>query len=263
MAGECGHMTIEPENKINPIRTTTLESIRLSKTLIRHARFGALAFIDPQTGGPGVSRVAVAPDITGMPVVLISHLSAHTKALLKNPDCSILLGEPGKGDPLAHPRISLSCRAEFLDRETPENQSLAARYLRRNPKAALYASFADFTYVRLNPLFANLNGGFGQAYRLANLELLSPAFAGQNMLIDETEILDRLNTNLASVLADFCHTEPTQKAFKKIIAISVDSEGIDVAAGSELHRIWLPEPSTTKDKLFNLLLKQHINLRKQ
>ncbi len=247
-------MTNETVKKTNPIHATTPESIRLAKTLIRQARFGSLAVMDPATGGPGVSRVAVAPDITGAPIILVSRLSAHTKALLQDPRCSILLGEPGKGDPLAHPRISVTCRAEFLEPANAETGRAAARFLRRNPKAKLYAGFADFSFVRLTPVSASLNGGFGQAYHLAAGELLSPDVDTHANAFDELEILNRLNGKDAKLLSA-CIAAETGKSAAKCMAVTVDSEGVDVVLGANFQRIWFASAVSTQDKLFDLLLK--------
>ncbi|TIX34331.1 MAG: HugZ family protein, partial [Mesorhizobium sp.] len=95
------------DRKKDVIRETDAEAIRLAKTLIRSARFGALAVIEPGTGSPLASRVGVATDLDGAPLILVSMLSAHTGAILADPRCSLLVGEPGKGDPLAHPRLTL------------------------------------------------------------------------------------------------------------------------------------------------------------
>ena len=75
-------------------------------------------------------------------------------------------GEPGKGDPLAHPRITLVCRAAKLEPGTPERISAERRYLNRNPKAKLYVGLGDFSFFRLEVERASLNGGFGKAYLL-------------------------------------------------------------------------------------------------
>jgi heme iron utilization protein len=251
--GQSGQMTGEEVKKINPIRAVTPEAVRLAKTLIRHARFGALAVEDPVTGRPNISRVAVAPDMTGAPVSLISSLSAHTKALLSNPHCAVLLGEPGKGDPLAHPRVSVSCKAEFLDRGAPGTDSIAARYLRCNPKAKLYASFADFTYVRLAPLSASLNGGFGQAYNLTGDELLSPGFAVPTDRFSEAETMNRLNGPDHRAVKDIAAAQAGKSVLKWAV-VNFDAEGIDVAAGKTLYRIWFSAAVSTQDNLFAALV---------
>ncbi|MDE3122630.1 MAG: HugZ family protein [Paracoccaceae bacterium] len=154
-------------DKINPIRPTDDEARTLARELLAGARFAALAVIDPSTGGPFVSRVALdlAPD--GMPVTLISTLSQHTRALMADPRASLLVGEPGpKGDPLTHPRLTVQARAAFVSRDDPDHVAIRAKYLNEHPKAKLYADFGDFTFVRLHPTGAALNGGFGKAYAL-------------------------------------------------------------------------------------------------
>ncbi len=153
-------------DKINPIRETSAEAIALARRLVSAARYGALAFADPQTGAPSVSRVAVASDERGMPILLISDLSRHTQALNLDPRCALMVGEPGKGDPLAHPRVTLACIAKKLAREGDEFERLCARFLAHQPKTALYIGFADFWFFRLEIQSAALNGGFGKAFSL-------------------------------------------------------------------------------------------------
>lgn len=83
----------------NPIRPTTPEAIQLAKTLLRTSRYGAIAVFDAATGRPLASRVAVATDLDGTPLILVSGLAAHTPGLLANPACSLLLGEVGRETP--------------------------------------------------------------------------------------------------------------------------------------------------------------------
>ena len=153
------------------IRETDDEAIRLARTLIATARYGALAVINRETGFPGASRVALATDIDGTPVILVSALSGHTRPMLDEPRTSLMVGEVGKGDPLAHPRITCS-RAPAGSTATPRKDSARRRrYLARNPKAALYADFGDFAFFRLDIERASLNGGFGKAYELTAADL--------------------------------------------------------------------------------------------
>jgi putative heme iron utilization protein len=157
-----------------PIRPTDAEARALARTLVAEARFGALGVIHPDTGFPHVTRIAVGADPEGGPLTLISELSLHTRALKRQPRACLLVGEPDpRGDPLTHPRISLDVEAAFVSRG-PEHDRLRALWLARHPKAKLYVDFADFSFVRLQPLGAALNGGFGKAYQLG-AEDLRPA----------------------------------------------------------------------------------------
>lgn len=160
-----------------PINPTDDDARALARELLTTARFGALAVIDPASGAPSVTRIGVATAPDGQPLTLISDLASHTAALRHNPDCSLLLGEPGpRGDPLTHPRITLTCRAVFIAQGDAGWAALRAHYLGRYPKAKLYIDFADFSFARLDVSAVALNGGFGKAYRLtpADLGLTAP-----------------------------------------------------------------------------------------
>jgi len=139
----------------------------LARDLLTGARHAALAWTDPETGTPGISRIAfgLAPD--GGPVTLISALAPHFAALRAHPEAAVMVGEPGgKGDPLTHPRLMIRVSASFVDRKAPDHAALRAHWLADHPKSALYIDFADFALVRLVPTSALLNGGFARAYRL-------------------------------------------------------------------------------------------------
>lgn len=160
--------TIAPMEK-DPIRPTDDEARALAHRLLDNARFAALAVLDPDSGTPVVTRIALVPGPDGTPLTLISTLSSHTAALAANPACSLLIGEPGaKGDPLTHPRLTLQARAEPADKS-----GLRDHYLRHYPKAQLYFDFTDFQLTRLVPRNALLNGGFGKAFRLTAADLVA------------------------------------------------------------------------------------------
>ena len=154
------------------VRPTDDEARALARRLIDTARYGAIGVLDPDTGVPSVTRIAVSTDERGTPITLISDLSLHTKALRANPQCSLLVGEPEeRGDPLTHPRLSITASASFVDRSGEDHAALRERYLSRNPKAKLYIDFTDFSFVRFQPVSAALNGGFGKAFNLSANDL--------------------------------------------------------------------------------------------
>ena len=161
-----------PNDKINPIRETDKEACALARQLIDEAKFAALGVLEPETGMPLVSRIAVATDDAGQLIFLASELSNHSKSLAINPRASIMVGEPGKGDPLAHPRITLIGQVEKIERGSRERDRLRDPYLAHHSKASLYIDFGDFHFFRLRLERANLNGGFGKAYELQSSDLL-------------------------------------------------------------------------------------------
>lgn len=152
----------------DPFRPTDDNARALGLRLVQEARFASLGVL--MNGQPWVTRVglAVAPD--GTPMSLLSDLAPHTACLRAHATCSLLVGEPPeKGDPLAHPRLTLAAEAEFVEK----SRHAMDHYLTQQPKARLYADFADFHLVRFHILSGHLNGGFGRAFRL-NAEDLYP-----------------------------------------------------------------------------------------
>jgi len=165
-------MAEETPKMIDPIRETDDEARALARSLLAEARYGAIGVRDPESGVPVVTRIAVARTEAGQPLTLVSSLSHHTKGLLADPACSLLLGEPkDKGDPLVFPRITLQCAARFVARDAPERAALRAHYLTQQPKAELYIDFGDFSLVVLEVREAYLNGGFAKAYNLTPADL--------------------------------------------------------------------------------------------
>ena len=156
-------MPIRPD----PVATATPDARALAQALLTGARHAALAVIDPESGTPGISRIALGLDPDGLPLTLISTLAQHTAALRANPAAALMVGEPGpKGDPLTHPRLMIRVRAGFADRAAPGYAGLRAHWLATHPKARLYIDFTDFSLVSLMPVSALLNGCFGKAFHL-------------------------------------------------------------------------------------------------
>ncbi len=162
------------KNKAEVLRPVDDHAIQLARTLIVDAKFASLAVLDPKDGYPLVSRVGVVSDPHGCPVFLGSDISTHASAVAADGRCSLMLGEPGRGDPLAHPRITVVGTAERLDRHSDQHRQVRARYLENHPKAKLYVDFADFAFYRIAVQRADLNGGFGKAYLLRSADLLEP-----------------------------------------------------------------------------------------
>ena len=114
------------------------------KRLMRLARTGALATLEAQGGAPLTTLLGVASDFDGAPLFLMSTLSRHTRNLADDPRASLLLtGRHERGDPLNQPRVTLGGLVERC--AAPRAK---VRYLQRNPKAGLYAGFADFAVYR-------------------------------------------------------------------------------------------------------------------
>ncbi|WP_366863832.1 DUF2470 domain-containing protein [uncultured Roseibium sp.] len=233
-------MSLEKEPK-SVIRPTDDQARRLAKELIRTARFGALAVLEAETRHPLASRVAVATDLDGAPVILTSTLSGHTAAILENPSCSLLLGEPGKGDPLAHPRISLFCEAVKISRGSSDHERLRNRYLSRHPKAELYVDFGDFSFFRLELSRASLNGGFGKAFELEKEDLLATVSSPGDWSSMEAGAVAHMNADHRDAVK--LYAQNLLKAGEANWRLAcLDPEGVDLVAGDRVERLWFADP---------------------
>ncbi|MGR6468749.1 HugZ family pyridoxamine 5'-phosphate oxidase [Rhizobium sp. PAMB 3182] len=223
-------------DKPSVIRETDDEARGLARALLRSASYAALSVLEPGTGFPFVSRTLVATATDCAPAILVSALSTHTKALRADGRASLLAGEPGKGDPLAHPRVTVQCIAEPVERDSPAHATLRRRFLARHPKAALYIDFPDFSFFRLVPQRASLNGGFGRAYLLEGSEfLIDPSVAGR---LEEHEqgLLDTINAEWPDAIAKLAAIKGRSPAKGSCRLVGIDAAGIDIKNGDTIVR---------------------------
>ncbi|MEO4041324.1 DUF2470 domain-containing protein [Hoeflea sp. CAU 1731] len=230
------------------ILETDEQARALATRLVRTARFGALAVLHADTGAPFASRVAVATACDGVPVILVSRLSEHTSGLLSDPRSSLLVGEPGKGDPLAYPRISLVCSAVRIDRDDPRHASVRSRFLRRHPKSALYADFADFLFFRLEPLSASLNGGFGKAYRLAPEDIRIDSPANEELAGMEERAVEHMNEDHPDAVDLYAKALAGESGNGWKLA-TVDAAGFDMIRSERVSRVEFNPILTTAAQL--------------
>jgi len=208
----------------------------LGKELLRTIRPGAVATLAAGSGVPFASLVTVATDHDGTPLLLLSRLAAHTRNLDLDPRASILLAQSGKGDPLAHPRLTVLGRAE-----PAAEPRIRARFLARHPKAELYAGFADFSFWRLRVEGAHLNGGFARAAALTPDELLTELEGAQELLDAEEALLGEVNREPEALAR--CAGAGSWTA------TGLDPEGIDLASGDRTARVAFGERVLTSSAL--------------
>jgi putative heme iron utilization protein len=212
-------------------RATAHQSARGdAKRLLRLARTGALATLD--SSGPLTTLIGVASDWDGAPLFLMSELARHTKNLAANPRGSLLLvSEGGRGDPLNQPRVTLNGVARPRAGEDGRE-----RYLRRNPKAKLYANFSDFSVRRLDIETVHFNGGFGRADPLTAEDILTQGDASA-LAAAEAELLERTASLGDAALAKLAGGGSSRRAWRPV---GIDAAGLDLSRGGEAARADLP-----------------------
>lgn len=228
--------------KRDVLRETDGEALALSRSLLRRARHAVLAVLDPASGAPTASRVAMATDFDGSPVVLISSLANHTAGLSSDPRCSILIGEPGKGDALAHPRMAIACHAERIGNNDPRRARIEWRFLSHNPKSKLYAAFPDFAYFVLVPRSASLNGGFGKAYALTAEQMLGGGPELAALAEAERSAVIHMNDDHADAINRYAvHFGKDDRGLSWRMS-GIDPHGFNLTSGDHMLRIEFDTP---------------------
>jgi putative heme iron utilization protein len=225
------------------------------KRLMRLARTGALATLEAKGGAPLTTLLGVASDFDGAPLFLMSTLSRHTRNLAGDPRASLLLtGRHERGDPLNQPRVTLG---GVVERCAAPRAKL--RYLQRNPKAGLYAGFADFALYQLRIDDVHFNGGFGRAAPLAAVEVLASREGEAALVEAEDELLAEVNALGRAGLARLAGHKASPRAPGPggWRAIGLDAEGLDLAAGGRAARAQFaapaPDPEAWRARLSKLL----------
>jgi heme iron utilization protein len=234
------------QDKPSPIRETDEEACVLARKLLRGARYASLAVIDAQSGFPSVSRALLGIDLDGVPVILVSDLASHTAGLRKDPRCSIMTGEPGKGDPLAHARITVFCNAQPVDRDSDAHMRIRSRFLARHRKAELYVDFADFRFFRLVPSSAALNGGFGKAYHLTASELTIVNFSFAAEWLHLQKLMGAMTAQ-----ADALALTMKAKEIGDWTISGVDMAGLDLIRGDILLRYEFEAPISDPNEILD------------
>lgn len=156
---------------MDPIRQTTDDARAIARHLLADARHASLGTLDPDTGTPLVTRIALQTDADGAPLALLSGLAAHSRAIAADPRVGLMLvTDAAKGDAMTHARLSILGRAV----PAPADDARRARWLARDPKAKVYLDLPDFRFWRIEPVSGLLNAGFGQAFRLDPADMLKP-----------------------------------------------------------------------------------------
>ena len=242
------------KSKKDVLRETDDEALTLASRLLREARHASLASLEPDTGHPQASRVTMAQEMDGTPIILVSDLSSHTPAIREDKRCSLLIGEFGKGDPLAHARMTVICAAELLERGSIDYTRARARFLNRHPKAALYVDFGDFHFFRLTIERISLNGGFGKAYALKAADVtITDHQAIDDFYEMEQGVIEHMNEDHQSSIAHYAATMGN-KVGKDWRLAGVDPDGMDLMSGDTLMRIPFPKQLKSADKIRGMLV---------
>ena len=166
----------------------------------------------------------------------MSTLSRHTKNLAQDPRASLLLtGRRERGDPLNWPRVTVGGLVKHC-----ADPRAKVRYLQRNPKAGLYAGFADFSVFRLGIDDVHFNGGFGRAAPLKPTDVLASREGEAALTEAEERLIAEVNALGEPKLARLAGNKGSRPRWR---AIGLDAEGLDLAAGGRAARAQFAAPA--------------------
>jgi putative heme iron utilization protein len=178
--------------------TTDFDPSRVTRSLLRRSRQGALATLAVDSGAPYCSLVNVASHPDGSPILLISRLALHTRNILGDPRVSLMLDERGPGDPLEGARIMLGGVAEKAGEA--EHETLRRRYLSAHPAAQAFVDFKDFLFFWIRSSSLHLVAGFGRIIDLAPEQYLTDLIGAESLVAAEAEAVDHMNADHGDAL---------------------------------------------------------------
>jgi hypothetical protein len=212
----------------------------LAKSLLRATRAGTLATLDRNSGYPFASLVNVATDIDGAPLILVSRLATHTANLEVDGRASLLLAETGKGDALAHPRLTVLGSFSPVAREAADEARIRRRFLARHPKSELYAGFGDFAFWRMAVVSGHLNGGFARAADLEAAELLTDIADAQALIEAEEAAIAHMNADHAAACRLYA-TKLLGARDADWACVGIDPDGLELQQGQTALRLAFPQ----------------------
>ncbi len=215
----------------------------VAKGLLRATRAGTLATLDRNSGHPFASLVNVATDIDGSPLILVSKLATHTANLEIDSRASLLLAEYGKGDALAHPRLTVLGSMAQIDRDSADEPRVRRRFLASHPKSELYAGFGDFAFWRMAMVSAHLNGGFARAADLKATEVLTDISDAGVLVEAEADALAHMNADHAEACRLYA-IKLLGAPEGKWVCVGIDPDGLDLQFGQTALRLAFPQRVT-------------------
>lgn len=209
------------------------EQARNAAQLLYGAFRGVLSTLSMEH--PGYPFGSVVPYVLaqdGTPLMLLSHLSQHTKNLDGEPRCGLTVVDPGEGDVQQLARLSAIGDIEALTATAAQ-----ARYFDYFPHSRMYFEQLGFRFYRFRPIRVHWNGGFATARWFSPDRLMRP-----NPLDPATQagIVRHMNEDHGDALRHYLGARAEPAAAVQMVGI--DADGIDLRVDDRLCRVPLPTP---------------------
>jgi len=216
------------------------EQAHAARQLLAGAFQGVLSTHSLEHAGyPFGSVVPYVIDQGGLPLMLLSHLSQHTKNLEADPHCGLTVVEPGDGDVQQRGRLGAVGDVQPVDPAAD-----AERYFAYFPHARMYFEQLGFHFYRFVPLRFHWNGGFATA-RWFGVDRIVRGNPLDRQV--QVRIAEHMNRDHADVLRRYLAGRAPPGPETAVEMLGIDAEGIDLRQGDRLYRVALPRSIASAD----------------
>lgn len=202
-----------------------------------------------QAGYPFGSVVPYVLDRGGQPLLLLSHLSQHTRNIDTDSRCGFLLVEHGGGDIQQRGRLSALGDMHVVE---AVDATEAERYFAHFPQTRMYFDELGFRFYRFSAVRLHWNGGFATARWFDPGRIIQPNPLDGTV---EKHIIDHMNTDHVGALMVYLDTLPYRISEGSAVMVGIDREGIALRVADELIRVPLIRPVHSAEDARSVLIE--------
>ncbi|XP_076935296.1 non-canonical heme oxygenase HOZ, chloroplastic-like [Bidens hawaiensis] len=233
--------------KAHQEKAARLPPIEEVKTVLYHGVRGILStFSQKYDGYPSGSMVDFACDASGSPILAVSSLAVHTKDLLANSKCSLLLAK----DPEDRTDLVITVHGDAVPVNKEDRDVIRTAYLARHPEA-FWVDFGDFQFLRIEPKVVRFVSGVATAL-LGSGEFTKEEFAAAK--VDPiyqfskpvTSHMNKDHSDDTKLMVQGSTSVPVDFAYM----LDIDSLGFNVKAGYQgtKFKLRIPFPRPAQDR---------------
>lgn len=228
-----GHSKTGRKHNTEPLYDTEIPTpshAERARTMVRDAKTGTLCTASAELDGHPYGSFVTFGLQDGAPIFLISALAEHTKNLLEEPRCSLMIVEDREGDPLARGRVTLVGRASVLEKGEAA-QGAREVFLAANPGASYYIDYGDFRLWRVAVEKVRYIGGYGRMSWFDGAEWTQ---ASEDPIAPFAErIITHMNGDHDAAMRLYCAAFTKAKNISEVSMTGVDRYGFEMSVHTE------------------------------
>ena len=201
------------------------------------------------TGYPFGSVVPYAIGQDGLPLLLLSHLSQHTKNIEADPRCGLTVMQAGDGDVQQLARLSAVGDVRAIEAGPAEG-----RYFDYFPQTRPYFEQLGFRFYRFEPRRFHWNGGFATArwFSVDRLVRENPI-----TLERQREIAAHMNADHRDALGHYLdhHLGHPGDTGGEVALLGIDEDGMDLRQGARIVRVPLSRRIASAEEVRDVLVE--------